>query len=67
MAYLQSITMLLSGSAPLAALPHIMPERRRPGRSRKDAGFIVKEGQKLAYVYYEEDEPGRRSTPKLLT
>jgi hypothetical protein len=32
------------------------------------AGFVVKDstGQKLAYVYYE-DEPGRRSTAKLLT
>lgn len=32
------------------------------------ACFIVKDGarQKLAYVYYEE-EPGRRSTAKLLS
>jgi hypothetical protein len=33
-----------------------------------DACFVVKDGggQKLAYVYYEE-EPGRRSTAKMLT
>jgi len=33
-----------------------------------DAAFVVKDGsgQKLAYVYYEE-EPGRRSAAKLLT
>jgi hypothetical protein len=32
------------------------------------AAFVVKDssGQKLAYVYYEE-EPGRRSSAKLLT
>ena len=32
------------------------------------AAFVVKDGggQKLAYVYYEE-EPGRRSVAKLLT
>jgi hypothetical protein len=33
-----------------------------------DAAFVVKDGsgQKVAYVYYE-DEPGRRSATKLLT
>jgi hypothetical protein len=33
-----------------------------------DAAFVVKDdtGQKLAYVYYE-DEPGRRSATKLLS
>jgi len=33
-----------------------------------EAAFVVKDsaGQKLAYVYYEE-EPGRRSSAKLLT
>jgi hypothetical protein len=33
-----------------------------------DAAFVVKDstGQKLAYVYYE-DEPGRRSAAKLLS
>ncbi len=33
-----------------------------------DAAFVVKDsaGQKLAYVYYEE-EPGRRSAAKLLS
>ena len=33
-----------------------------------EACFVVKDGagQKLAYVYYEE-EPGRRSSAKLLT
>jgi len=48
-----------------------MPERRFPPPwSIEDNGacFIVKDsaGQKLAHVYYE-DEPGRRSTAKLLT
>jgi len=48
-----------------------MPERRFPPPwSIEDSGacFIVKDsgGQKLAYVYYEE-EPGRRSAAKLLT
>ncbi len=33
-----------------------------------DAAFVVKDGagQKLAYVYYEE-EPGRRSAAKMLS
>ena len=33
-----------------------------------DAAFVLKDGsgQKVAYVYYEE-EPGRRSAAKLLT
>jgi len=41
---------------------------RRPGPSSFDAVFVVKDGsgQKVAYVYYEE-EPGRRSAAKLLT
>jgi hypothetical protein len=42
---------------------------RRPGPSRNwRLGFIVKNstGQKLAYVYFE-DEPGRQSAAKLLT
>jgi hypothetical protein len=42
---------------------------RRPGRSRKaPACFIVRDGDKqaLAYVYFE-NEPGRRSSAKLLT
>jgi hypothetical protein len=48
-----------------------MPERRFPPPwSIEDIGacFVVKDGggQKLAYVYYE-DEPGRRSSAKLLT
>jgi hypothetical protein len=48
-----------------------MPSRRfPPPRSVEDIGacFIVKDssGQKLAAVYYEE-EPGRRSTAKMLT
>ena len=34
-----------------------------------DARFIVRDsnGQQLAYVYYFEDEPGRRSAAKMLT
>ena len=48
-----------------------MSERRFPPPwlvEELDACFIVKDsaGQKLAYVYFE-DEPGRRSTAKLLT
>jgi hypothetical protein len=49
-----------------------MPSHRRfpPPWSIEDNGacFIVNDsaGQKLAYVYYEE-EPGRRSVAKLLT
>jgi hypothetical protein len=48
-----------------------MSERRFPppwSVEELDACFIVKDsaGQKLAYVYFE-DEPGRRSTAKLLT
>ena len=49
-----------------------MPERRFPPpwsvEELNDACFIVSDanGQKLAYVYFEE-EPGRRSAAKLLT
>jgi hypothetical protein len=48
-----------------------MTERRFPppwSVEELDACFIVKDsaGQKLAFVYYEE-EPGRRSAAKLLT
>jgi hypothetical protein len=51
-----------------------MPTNRRfpPPWSVEDTGtgsaFVVKDGsgQKLAYVYYEE-EPGRRSAAKMLT
>ncbi len=48
-----------------------MAERRFPqpwSVEDIDAAFVVKDsgGQKLAYVYYEE-EPGRRSAAKLLT
>ena len=49
-----------------------MPTRRFPPpwsiEEHNNACFIVKdaEGQALAYVYFEE-EPGRRSTAKLLT
>ena len=49
-----------------------MPTSRRfpPPWSAEDidAAFVVKHGsgQKVAYVYYEE-EPGRRSAAKLLT
>jgi hypothetical protein len=48
-----------------------MPARRFPppwSVEELDACFVVRDhnGQKLAYVYYE-DEPGRRSAAKLLT
>jgi endo-1,4-beta-D-glucanase Y len=48
-----------------------MPARRFPSPWSLDeleACFVVKDsaGQKLAYVYYEDD-PGRRSAAKLLT
>jgi len=50
-----------------------MPSRRRfPQRwtieELNDACFVVSDanGQKLAYVYFE-DEPGRRAVTKLLT
>ncbi len=52
--------------------PAYMPERRRfppPWSVRElDACFIVedKNGQSLAYVYFEE-EPGRRAAANLLT
>ena len=46
------------------------PRRFPPPWSVEDIGaaFVVKDGggQKLAYVYYEE-EPGRRSAAKLLS
>jgi hypothetical protein len=46
------------------------PRRFSPPWTIEDLGecFVVKDssGQKLAYVYYEE-EPGRRSAAKLLT
>ncbi len=49
-----------------------MPSRRFPPpwtvEELNDACFVVSDhnGQKLAYVYFEE-EPGRRSAAKLLT
>jgi len=48
-----------------------MPNRRfTPPWSIEDIGtaYVVKDGggQKLAYLHYE-DEPGRRSTTKMLT
>jgi hypothetical protein len=48
-----------------------MPERHFPppwSIEDTNAAYVVKDstGQKLGYVYYEE-EPGRRSTAKMLT
>jgi hypothetical protein len=48
-----------------------MPKRRFPppwSVEEQEVCFIVKDsgGQKLAYIYFEE-EPGRRSAAKLLT
>jgi hypothetical protein len=48
-----------------------MPTRRFPppwSVEAQDACFVVvdRNGQKLAYIYFEE-EPGRRSAAKLLT
>jgi hypothetical protein len=48
-----------------------VPERRFPppwSVEELEACFVVKDGagQKLAYVYFEE-EPGRRAAAKLLT
>jgi hypothetical protein len=48
-----------------------MPARRFPppwSVEELDACFVVidRSGQKLAYIYFEE-EPGRRSSAKLLT
>jgi hypothetical protein len=48
-----------------------MPARRFPSPwsvEELDACFVVRDhsGQKLAYVYFE-DEPGRRSAAKLLS
>jgi hypothetical protein len=48
-----------------------MPERRFPppwSVEKQEVCFIVKDsgGQKLAYIYFEE-EPGRRLAAKLLT
>jgi hypothetical protein len=48
-----------------------MPERRFPppwSVEEQEVCFIVKDsgGQKLAYIYFEE-EPGRRLAAKLLT
>jgi hypothetical protein len=55
----------------LARKLKLHPDRRLPSPwSIEDTGaaFVVKDGggQKLAYVYYEE-EAGRRSTAKMLT
>jgi hypothetical protein len=48
-----------------------MPQRRFPTPWTVEdigAAFVVKDstGQQLAYIYFE-DEPGRRSAPKLLS
>jgi hypothetical protein len=42
---------------------------RRPGQSRNWTCFVVRDhnGQALAYVYFVEEEPGRRSAARLLT
>ena len=41
----------------------------RPGQSRNWTCFVVRDhnGQALAYVYFVEEEPGRRSAARLLT
>jgi hypothetical protein len=56
--------------APRASRDYSVPEQFRPPWSVEDlAGcFAVKArgGQKLAYIYYEDD-PGRRSIVKLLS
>ena len=55
----------------MEADPIMPPARRFPppwSVEELEASFVVKDGagQKLAYVYFE-DEPGRRSAAKLLT
>jgi len=61
-----------SNDAESKRLSAILPDRRFPPpwsvEEHKDACFAVSDanGQKLAYVYFEE-EPGRRSAAKLLT
>jgi len=57
--------------SPRAGEPAIMPTRRFPrpwSVEEQDACLVVvdRSGQKLAYLYFEED-PGRRSAAKLLT
>jgi hypothetical protein len=57
--------------SPRADEPAIMPTRRFPRHwtvEEQDARFVVVDhsGQKLAYIYFEE-EAGRRSPAKLLT
>ena len=58
-------------AGPPAGPPQELTTRRFPppwSIDELEACFVVKDGagQKLAYVYFEE-EPGRRSTAKLLT
>jgi hypothetical protein len=67
---LESLNGGRSTVSPLAMPAAVKPRRFPPPWSVEElkACFVVKDsaGQKLAYIYFEE-EPGRRSAAKLLT